>query len=76
VRGINDGPCITTYYDGSETYKGLYLNGLRHGPCEVSYADGSFFKGFYAERFITGLGVYQRSDGMAFRGNWEEDKIR
>nr|XP_013806363.1 PREDICTED: radial spoke head 10 homolog B2-like [Apteryx mantelli mantelli] len=68
VHGLYEGEGVA-YFEGGNTYKGMFSEGLMHGQGTYTWADGVKYKGTFVKNVQMYNGCYTWSDGSMYEGS-------
>ncbi|NXG34864.1 R10B2 protein, partial [Dromaius novaehollandiae] len=68
VHGLYEGEGVA-YFEGGNTYKGMFSEGLMHGQGTYTWADGVKYKGTFVKNVQMYNGCYTWSDGSTYEGS-------
>ncbi|XP_068278422.1 radial spoke head 10 homolog B-like [Nyctibius grandis] len=68
VHGLYEGEGFA-YFEGGNTYKGMFSEGLMHGQGTYTWADGVKYEGTFVKNVQMFNGCYMWSDGSIYEGS-------
>ncbi|KFV61601.1 Radial spoke head 10 B, partial [Dryobates pubescens] len=68
VCGLYEGEGFA-YFDGGNTYKGMFSEGLMHGQGTYTWADGVTYEGTFVKNVQMLNGRYTWNDGSVYEGS-------
>nr|XP_009681641.1 PREDICTED: radial spoke head 10 homolog B isoform X3 [Struthio camelus australis] len=68
VHGLYEGEGVA-YFEGGNTYKGMFSEGLMHGQGTYTWADGVKYEGTFVKNVQMYDGCYTWSDGSMYEGS-------